>query len=76
MTAGGKVLGNIHNLKSLRKAWEAGKARPESERAPGAVKLGDDRPIVLSLVPPGGALVCRIARYIVCLLYPTPSPRD
>ncbi len=59
MTAGGKVLGNIHNLKSLRKAWDVWKALPESERTPGVVKVGDDRPIAWALEPPASALVLR-----------------
>ncbi len=59
MTAGGKVLGNIHNLKSLHKAWDAWKALPESERTPGVVKVGDDRPIDWALEPPASALVLR-----------------
>lgn len=59
MTAGGKVLGNIHNLKSIHKAWDAWKALPESERTPGVVKVGDDRPIDWALEPPASALVLR-----------------
>lgn len=60
VTAGGKVLGNVHSLKSLRKAWEAWKALPDAERIPGAVKIaGDERPIERALEPPTGALVVR-----------------
>ena len=59
VTAGGKVLGNIHNLKSIHKAWDAWKALPESERTPGVVKVGDDRPIAWALEPPASALVLR-----------------
>lgn len=60
VTAGGRNLGNVHSLKSLRRVWEAWKALPEAERAPGAVKIQpDDRPIDRALEPPEGALVVR-----------------
>jgi hypothetical protein len=59
VTAGGKLLGNIHNLESLKRAWEAWQALPESERAPGAVTVGDQRPVDRAFEPPQGALVVR-----------------
>jgi len=59
VTASGKALGNVHNVESLKKAWEAWQALPESERAPGAVRVGDQRPIDRAFEPPGGALVVR-----------------
>jgi hypothetical protein len=59
ITASGKSLGNVHNLKSLDNVWQAWQALPESERKPGAVKVGDDRPIESAFEPPKGALVLR-----------------
>lgn len=59
VTAGGEVLGNIHNLESLQKARETWEALPEPARAPGAVKAGDDRPVQRAHEPPEGALVVR-----------------
>jgi len=83
VTAGGKVLGNIHSLKSLEKAW---KALPKSERTPGAVKVGDRRTIDRALEPPKGVLVLRTytrqlerkddgtLRYTTPEDYPAPEP--
>lgn len=59
VTAGGEVLGNIHNLKSLEKAWEVWEALPESARKPGTLEVGDERPVDRALEPPEGALVVR-----------------
>ena len=59
VTAGGKALGNVHSLESLKKAWQAWQALPASERAPGAVRVGDQRPIDRAFEPPAGALVVR-----------------
>lgn len=86
VTAGGKTLGNIGNLKSLQKAWEDWEALPESERAPGAVKVGDDRPLERAHEPPKDALVLRTytrqlernkdgkLRYTEAEDYPEPEP--
>lgn len=59
VSASGKVLGNIHNLKSLEKAWAAWKELPEAQRAPGSIKVGDERPLERALEPPEHALVVR-----------------
>lgn len=59
ITASGKSLGNVHNLKSLDNVWKTWQALPESERKPGAVKVGDQRPIDRAVEPPNGALVLR-----------------
>lgn len=59
IAASGKSLGNVHNMRSLEKVWKAWQALPESERAPGTVKVGDQRPIDRAHEPPKGALVLR-----------------
>jgi hypothetical protein len=59
VTASGRTLGNIHNLTSLEKAWAAWEALPAEERKPGAVKVGDARPLERAHEPPRGALVIR-----------------
>lgn len=59
VTAGGEVLGNIHSLRSLQKAWDEWNALPAAERTPGALNVKDDRPIDRAYEPPAGALVLR-----------------
>ncbi len=87
MTAGGKSLGNIGNKKALQKAWQAWNNLPESERTPGVVKVGDDRPLDRAHEPPQGALVVRTytrqleykdngsVRYTKPEDYPVPEPK-
>ena len=86
--AGGEVLGNVHNMKSLQAAWDKWNALPESARKPGAVKvgIGDERPLDPAVEPPAGALVLRTytrqlergkdgsLRYTVPEDYPIPEP--
>jgi hypothetical protein len=61
VSAGGQVLGNVHSLDSLKKAWEKWESLPETERAPGSVKVGADdaRPPDAAIEPPEGTLVVR-----------------
>jgi hypothetical protein len=59
VSAGGKALGSVHHLESLKKAWEAWQGLPESERVPGTVTVGDQRRIDRAFEPPPGALVVR-----------------
>lgn len=71
ITAGGKGLGDmalrpIGNLplNSLQKALKAWEALPESERAPGAVKVGEPESVDPGRVlesPPSGALVFQVS---------------
>jgi len=86
VTASGKVLGNIHSLKSLEKAWAKWQELPTSERTAGAVKVGDDRPIERAHEPPADTLVLRTynrqlarnddgtLRYTIPEDYPVPEP--
>jgi hypothetical protein len=59
VTAGGKVLGDIHNIQSLEKAWAAWNALPAAERTPGAVQIGDGGTLDRAYEPPPSALVVR-----------------
>lgn len=61
VTAGGTVLGNVHDLDSLRAAWDKWTKLPQEQRRPGALALPPDdaRPLDLAHEPPAGALVVR-----------------
>jgi hypothetical protein len=59
ISASGKSLGQVRSVKSLDKVWDAWQALPESERVPGAVKVGDNRPVDRAYEPPPSALVLR-----------------
>lgn len=87
MTAGGEVLGNIHHLESLKKAWTHWESLPDQKHEPATVEPVDDRPIDPALEPPDNCLVLRTytrqlqrdqddsLRYTVPEDYPVPEAK-
>ncbi len=89
VSASGKFLGNIHNMKSALKVLNAWESLPEEERSPKKIYIDvkDKRPIVTAHEPPKDALVLRTytrqvewkedrtLRYTIPDDYPVPEPK-